>query len=610
MTDDTREASPEVLAGLHPLAREVPNIDAASAEIARFRAEMTLPRPTIHIISDIHGEDKKLRHVINNASGTLRQLVERLFGATMTPAEMQSFLTLVFYPAEVLDELQRQMRSVDEVRDYANSVLHDLFEVVRVLAARRSAKHAVRLFPADYRELFVEILYGPSIGRERSYVEALVDSLAQDGRVLRLVHLTVRVIRNLTIDEIIIAGDCWDRGPRGDRVLDYLMKQRNVAFVWGNHDMAWLGACLGQEALVCHAIRISIRYRRMAQIEAGYGIALSPLQRLAEAVYADDPATGFAVKGDGPRDSLLLARMQKAVAVMQFKLEGQAIARHPEWEMDHRRLLHRVDLNRGVIAIDGVEHLLIEATLPTLDPTDPYALSPEGATCIARLRRAFMDSQTLWEHMRWMVQYGRMYLIRDENLIFHGCLAVDEDGAFLPMMVGDEGLTGRKLFQAIEGEVYRMMDRPGTLKELDLLWYLWCGPRSPLFGKDRITTLEQALIRDKHTHGERKNPYFRLIEEEWFCDQVLAEFGIVSSAGLIVNGHVPVAIEKGEHPLKQSGKAVTIDGAFSEAYGDRGFTLVIEPERTFIATHSHFDSVEAAVHEGADIIPTIEVIRQ
>ena len=599
------------LVALQALSREVPNIDAAVAKIARYSAELTLPQGTIHVLSDIHGEDHKLRHVINNASGTLRPLVERLFKEHLTPQHFQELLTLIFYPAEVVSRLEQTLPSPQQQKDYALRMLQPLFAVVRVLAARRSLKHATRNFPEEYQELFTEILHAPAAGRDRAYVESIVDALARRGRLLHLIHLTGRVIRNLAIDELIIAGDCWDRGPRGDRVVDYLMRQPNVALTWGNHDAAWLGAALGQEALICHVLRISLCYRRLSQLEEGYGIPMTALDVLARTVYADDPAESFGVKGSGRRDAITMARMQKAAAIMQFKLEGQTIARHPEWGLDHRRLLHRINPSAGTIELDGVVYPLKDIHFRTLDPENPYTLNHEEATCLEQLKTLFLASQKLWDQVHWMVARGRMHLVREGHLIFHGCVPVDEQGGFLPMPVAGGNYRGKALFDAIEREIYRIVERPPAAPEdLDLFWYLWSGPQSPLFGKDRVTTFERDLIADPRTHHETKNPYFRLIHEAWFCDNVLAEFGVDPQHGMIVNGHVPVKVEKGEPPLKKSGKAVTIDGAFSKAYGDHGFTLVLEPLRTFIATHHHFESVEAAIERGADIVPSRTVVRE
>jgi fructose-1,6-bisphosphatase-3 len=277
--------------------------------------------------------------------------------------------------------------------------------------------------------------------------------------------------------------------------------------------------------------------------------------------------------------------------------------------MEHRRLLHRINRQTGTIEVDGISYPLLDVNFPTVDPSNPYELSSEERSCLERIRSSFIASQKLWDHMRWIVAHGKMYLRREEHLIFHGCVPVDERGEFLPMFVDNQPYTGSDLFDAIECSIYGLFDGP-MHDELDLLWYLWSGPQSPLFGKDRITTLERDLISDKRTHVETKNPYFRLIHEPWFCDKILCEFGVDPEQGLIVNGHVPVEVEKGESPLKKSAKAITIDGAFSEAYGDHGFTLVLEPHRTFLAKHHHFESVEAAINKGADIIPSITVVRE
>jgi len=606
---DDLKAHQYELAVLQPLARQFPNIDAAVAEIARLSAQLTLPKGTIHVISDVHGEDKKLRHIINNASGTLRPLVERLFKDKMEPKQLQDFLTLIFYPAEVVERLEASLSDPQDLRTFAQRVLHDLFEIVRVQASHFSLRQAISVFPAEYRDLLMEILHEPEAGHGAEYVSTIVDELVRRGRVLHLIHLTVRVIRNLAVEELILDGDCWDRGPRGDRVVDYLLHQPNVAFVWGNHDAAWMGACRGHEALIAHVLRISLRYRRLSQLEEGYGITLQPLEHLVRTLYADDPAECFGVKGSGLRETATMVRMQKAAAVMQFKLEGQMILRHPEWQMDHRRLLHHLDLKAGTILLDGKTYKLKDSRFPTIDPANPYELSDDEKKCMERLKASFTRSQKLWDHINHIVKQGSMYLRRDDHLIFHACVPCDDKGDFLMMNVDGKPYSGKALFDAIEQVVVRTIEHPVQL-DLDLLWYLWSGPRSPLFGKDRITTLESYLIAEKETHHETKNPYFALIHEKPFCEKVLAEFGVDPEHGLIVNGHVPVKVEQGEDPLKRSGKAITIDGAFSEAYGDHGFTLIIEADKTVLARHYHFESVDAAIRDGVDIIPTTTQIRK
>jgi len=603
------ELSEQELATLRPLAKQFPNVDSAMAEIARLSAILTLPKGTVHVISDIHGEDKKLRHVINNASGTLRPLAERLLASRLSPKQFQEFLTLLFYPAEYVEHLEQTLTDPEAVRAFATPTLRNQFELVRALAGQYSLKRGMEVFPPEFRELLAEMLHEPTTERDKEFMEAIVEELIRRGRALHLIHVVGRLVRNLAIYELIIGGDCWDRGPRGDRVVDYLRQQPNVSLIWGNHDTAWLGAALGHEALICHVVRITLRYRRMGQLDEGYSVPLTPLEHLASTVYANDPAVHFLPKTSGLRPDVLVARMQKAAAIMQFKLEGQMIARNPQWEMEHRRLLHRIDHAAGTIEVDGVRYPLRDRLLPTVDPNNPYELTAEEKKCLARLRHSFLESQKLAEHMRYIVGNGSMYLIRDDHLIFHACVPCDAKGEFLPMIIDDRPLSGRAMFQAVEKVLLRALDRKSE-KDLDTLWYLWSGPRSPLFGKDRIATLERDFIEDSAAHHEEKNPYFKLIHEGWFCDKVLAEFGVDSARGLIVNGHVPVKIEKGESPLKRSGKAITIDGAFSEAYGDHGYTLVLESDRTVLAKHHHFELVEAAIRDGVDIVPSVSVIRE
>ena len=596
------------LSSLEFLAAEFSNTDAAIAEIARLSAIQTLPRGAIHMISDIHGEDKKLRHVINNASGTLRPLVEQMFGKRMASDELKDFLKITFYPAEVTDQLEKNLTDAAELKSYARKILKPQFELLRYLLSNYSLKLATEILPADYQNLILEILHAPTRENGDDFIEAIIGELQRQGRVLHLIHIVGRLIRNLAVDELIIGGDCWDRGPRGDRVVDYLRLQPNVSFIWGNHDALWLGAALGNEALICTALRVSLRYRRISQLDEGYSVPLTPLEHLAREVYADDPAKYYMPKGSGMRPKELVARMQKAVAVMQFKLEGQLIERNPQWKLDHRRLMHRINLENGTIEIDGIVYELRDKQLPTVDPEHPYALSAEEQNCLDCLKGSFLSSQKLKEQMHYMVGHGSMYLQRGDCLIFHGCVPSDSEGNFLDLEIDGKNYSGKMLFEEIETVVGRALIKKKT-PDLDFLWYLWCGPRSPLFGKDRIATLERDLIEDKTPHHENKDPYFDLMHEVEFCEKVLGEFGADPAQGLIVNGHVPVKLKQGESPMKKSGKAITIDGGFSEAYGDYGYTLVLEPGKIVLAEHHHFESIESAIKDGVDIVPKTQDIR-
>jgi fructose-1,6-bisphosphatase-3 len=611
MTAPTLTAEQE-LTILEPLARQFPTLDAALAEIARLSAESTLPKGAIHVISDIHGDDVKLRHVINNASGTIRPLLVKLFTDKLKPDELQQLIVLCFYPREMLEEQQTKL-SPEGQQQFCRRYLPCLFEVARTLAPRYSRQRVQSVLPPDFNGLVEDLLHEKTGGRAPEYYDAMIVALAHHGRLLHFTHLVVRLIRNLAIDELIIGGDCWDRGHRGDRVVDYLMRQPDVSFVWGNHDAAWLGACLGQEACIAHVLRISTRYRRLSQLEEGYGVNLQPLEALVRSVYKDDPASCFPLKNYGMREKETMARLEKAAAVMQFKLEGQTMARNPQWGLEKRRLLHRMDLKAGTIEIDGVKRTLKDRLFPTIDPANPYELSADEKTCLERIKRSFYDSEKLWVQIKWLLSIGKMYLIRDGHLIFHGCMPVDEKGAFLSLGVKQpdgsvKEFAGKPLFDALDEVLARCRDRANEADK-DLCWYLWCGARSPLFGKDRIATFEIDLVAEKETHEEKKNPYFQLIHEVPFCDRVLKEFHVDPARGLIVNGHVPVKIEKGEDPVKRSGKAITIDGAFSDAYGDHGYTLLLESDRTLLAEHHKFESVQAAINKGEDIIPKVREVR-
>lgn len=594
------------LAALRALSRQFVDIDAATVEIARLTGELTLPKGAIHVLSDVHGEDVKLRHIINNASGTLRPLVDRVF-ADRAKNDREELLSLLFYPAETLERRLRGV-SAEDRRAFVLRVLRDLLAVARTLSSRTSIQRAASVFPSEYAEILREMLHESFSARGPAYVEAIVGPLLEQGREVSFVRHVVRVVRNLTVSEVIVAGDCVDRGPRSDRVIEYLRHQPKVSITWGNHDVAFLGAALGHDALIAHVLRLSIRYRRLSQLEEGYGITMQPLEWLVRQAYADDPAAGFAPKGTGLRETIVMARMQKAAAVLQFKLEGQMIARHPEWKLDHRRVLRSIDLAKGTVTVDGAVYPLKDRHFPTIDQKDPEALSPDEQTCLDRMRASFLSSPLLWDHARFLVGRGSSWLQRDGHLIFHGCVPVNESGEFLSLVVDGEPRSGRRLFDAIDDVVSRALNERQPA-DLDFLWYLWSGPLSPMFGKDRITTLERDLIADAATHKETKNPYFKLIHDRSFCERVLREFGC-DPGGLIVNGHVPVKIDAGESPLKRGGNAITIDGAFSEAYGDHGYTLVLEADRTFLARHHHFESVEAAVRDGVDIIPTIATIRE
>jgi len=609
LVSDAQHFTPHELPALHALARRFPTVDAAVNEIAHLEALLHLPKGTVHVVSDVHGEHKKLQHILNNASGSLRPLVEELFDTRLSADEIQRLLNIIYYPAQMFQHLGLDRADHNTQGAFVRQTIRWQFQILAALARRYTLRHIDRAFPADYQTLFRELLWEAQAGRPQAYIDAMLDTHTAEDKGLQVVRWASRVIRHLSVYEVVVAGDLGDRGERLDKVIDVLTHQPRLMITWGNHDVSWMGACLGHEALIATVLRLSLRYRRLSQIEEGFGITMAPVEKLAREVYGNDPATHFQSRGRGLREAIMMARMQKAMAVIQFKLEAQIMERHPEYSLQHRALIQNIDLEHGTVRLDGQDYPLTDTALPTFDPHHPTALSPEEEACMARLQRSFLESHTLWEQMQYVAHRGTVYLIRDNHLIFHGCVPVDAQGTFLPMLVDGVPYTGKALFEALNTVVHRAF-RSKRQDDLDMLWYLWTGPLSPMFGKDKMATFETHFIADKATHKEQKNPYFALIHQPEFCQKVLAEFGVDPASGMIVNGHVPVMVDKGERPLKDSRQAITIDGAFSEAYGDRGYTLILDPEGTHLAEHHHFESIAEALTHGADIIPKMQEIQR
>ena len=573
------------------LAKRYPSVDAVLAELANLEAILTLPRPRVHIVSDVHGEYVKLRQVVANASGSLRPLVERV----STDPEL---LCLIYYPRATW----RRLANGPEVEGAGFTpgpgadrhalllrFVPPLIEVMRTLARRYTLKWVDRIIPDPFDAMLREMLFAPELARSQAFVERLVDPFVRHGRDLELVRMLSHVIRNLAIAELVVAGDLGDRGPRIDRVIEILEAQPNVAITFGNHDADWIAACLGHPTAIATVVRLSLRYQRLEQLEEGYGISLEPVRELARAAYADDPAECFATKGNS---TLELARMQKAVAMLQFKLEGALFAKHPEWEL--RGMLGAIDPKTWTV--DGLP--LKDTRFPTVDWARPFELSAAEQACLAALTKSFLDSQVLWRQIQFVAAKGSMWLRRDLCAIFHGCIPVDERGEFLPFTIDGVPRTGRALLDAFDVVVHRAI-RTRNADDIDLVFYLWTGPRSPCFGKDKMATFETYFLADKAAQEEHKNPYFTLLNDKAFCAKILRELGVDDQHGYIINGHVPVKLDKGETPVKKSGRAITIDGAFAAAYGDKGFSLVLGADRIYLAQHHHVD-------EGGDIVPTVE----
>ena len=597
---------------LYFLAEHYTTITSAASEVAALKATKELPKGVIHVISDIHGEHQKLRHVINNASGRLRPLVEEIFTGSLPAAELQELMNVLYYPAEVI-RLQKDSPAplADERRRWVRNTLEKQFQVIRALIRTRRRKDVEHFAPREQREIFEALLNAPAGGHDPCFVDVQLRELAALDLDYDLIRSASRFIRNLTVEELIVAGDLGDRGPRLDRVIDYLMQQPCVSLVWGNHDVTWMGACLGQRALIATVLRISVRYLRMFQLEEGYGILTKTLEVLADQAYADDPAAHFQAKRSGQRDGELVARTQKAITILQLKLEGQTIERHPEWGMDERNVLCRVDYENFTFDINGTAHPLRDRHLPTIDPADPNRLSTAEEECIRRLEESFTGSPRLWEHMLWLANHGQMAMVRDRAVIFHACLPVDEAGAYLPLTIDGEARLGPEIFDRFTQVIkraFRAGSEGATMADKDWFYYLWAGPLSPLFGKAYMATFESYFIADPATHKETPGPWFRLIHDHDFCDRIARDMGVPHD-GLLVNGHVPVKVDQGESALKRGGNAIVIDGAFSAAYGDRGYTLILGPEGETLAEHHTFPDPATAVRDGLDIIPAMTTVR-
>jgi fructose-1,6-bisphosphatase-3 len=558
----------------------------------------------------VHGEYAKLRHVINNASGALRPAVEQLASGSLTAKEQQQLLAVIYYPRETISHLRPGLIDSGQRSHWVCRTLELLFALARSLALSFEQADITSRLPTDFTDLFTELMRPPESRRPEPYLASMLEEFTLHDLDFAAVRAAARLVRNLSAHEIIVDGDLGDRGPRIDRVIDLLIRQPNVSLIWGNHDASWMGACLGNLACIATVLRFSLRYRRLSQLEEGYGITLQPLEKLARDVYGADPCENFESKGDGLRDDQQIARMQKAIAIIQLKLEGQLIEKYPAWNLASRNLLPAINLAHRTVTINQHTYPLTDTLLPTLDPASPNALSPEEQACMDRLRESFVTSARLWQHMSFVVRRGSMYLTRDDAVIFHACVPIDAAGQPLALEVDGRQVAGRELFDAL-AQIVRRAFRHGADsagQDTDWFWYLWCGPRSPLFGKDKITTFESYFVADKHAKEETKNPYFEKLHDASFAAHVASLFG-GSDHSLVVNGHVPVKIEKGELPIKRGQNAVTIDGAFSEAYGDKGYTLVLQPRQISLAQHTHFAGIQQSIETGADILPTWTTVR-
>ncbi len=604
---------------LNLLAEKYPSIQAASTAIINLTALLQLPKGAEHFLSDVHGEHEAFEHVVRNGAGSIWRKIDGMFGDSMTKPERRNLATLIYYP-----ELKAPLMlgSVADKDEWSRLTLIRLVKFCRSLAGKYRRSTVRNFLHSHLAETMEELLYDQEgVASKAAYYQSQIDTIVATGSTLTFIIALAELIQRLAVARLHIIGDIYDRGPGAHIILDSLMQYHQVDIQWGNHDILWMGAAAGSDACIANVIRFCLRYGNMETLENGYGISMLPLASFALEAYRDDPCALFGPKL--PKDHnftsqeiRLLAQMQKAIAIIQFKLESQVIKRRPHYLMDDRLLLDKVDYARGVMTLDGVEHPLLDTQFPTSDPANPDALTPEEHAVVEKLRQSFVNSRKLQQHTRFLFAKGSLYLVHDGNLLYHGCVAMNDDGEFRAFNVDGESFTGRAFLDRVDRlsrQGYFAIDNPAQKQYgMDVMWFLWCAPQSPLFGKEKMATFERYFLTDKATHAERRNPYYSLRDNEDSARKILTEFGLDPDHGCIINGHVPVKVVKGERPIKANGKLIVIDGGFSRAYqketGIAGYTLISNSRYLLLAAHQPFESTEKAVSEELDIDTEIEVI--
>ncbi len=603
------------------LSNTFPTIAAASTEIINLQAILNLPKATEHFVADVHGEYEAFQHILKNASGNIKRKVNELFGNTLREVEKRELCTLIYYPEQKLELVKT---SEPDINDWYHITLHHLVAVCRDVSSKYTRSKVRKSLPKDFSYIIQELLHErPEDKNKADYVNVIVDTIISTGRADDFIVAISNVIQRLAIDQLHILGDVYDRGPGAHRIMDLLETYHSWDITWGNHDIIWMGATAGNDACMCSVIRLSLRYANLATLEDGYGINLVPLATFAMEAYEDDPCTEFLPKTDGGTGAIddktrqLIAKEHKAIAILQFKLEGQLYKKHPEWNMQDRALLERIDYEKGTIDIDGKEYKLTSCNFPTVDPKNPNELTKEEANLVEKLHHSFEVSEKLHKHIKLMLSHGCMYSIWNNNLLFHASIPLCEDGSMKNVeiypghyasgqqLMTDVGMLIRCAFQ--NDSTQNMIDYA-----IDYFMYLWCGPDSPLFDKSKMATFERYFIKEKETHEEKKGYYFILRNNEEVCDNILKVFGITDPNRHIINGHVPVKAVKGESPIKANGKLMVIDGGFSQAYhhetGIAGYTLVYHSRGFQLVQHEPFTSTEDAILRGTDIKSTTQIV--
>ena len=594
---------------LERLSQLYPTIAKASTEIINLQAILNLPKGTEHFLTDIHGEYEAFSHVLKNGSGSVRRKIDDVFGNTMSSREKQTLATLIYYPKEKMDRIKK---TEENMEDWYKITLYRLIEVCKRTASKYTRSKVRKALPPDFAYVIEELITEKSeITDKESYYNSIVNTIIEIGRAEKFIIALCELIQRLTVDHLHIVGDIFDRGPGPHIIMDKLMGYHSVDIQWGNHDVLWMGAAAGQRGCIANVIRICARYGNLDILEEGYGINLLPLATFAMSTYRDDPCECFKLKGHpnyNPSEMLMDIKMHKAISVIQFKVEGQIIKKNPGFKMEKRNLLHHIDYEKGTIELDGQEYELLDKNFPTIDPKKPYALTKEEEDIMERLERAFTNCEKLQSHMKFLLNKGGLYKVYNGNLLYHGCVPLNEDGSLKKVRLYGHTYKGRSLYEILESYVrkgFYAVDPKERERGKDMMWYIWLSENSPLFGKDKMATFERYFLAEKETHKEKKNAYYRLLEDEKVINNILEEFGLSSEGSYIINGHVPVKSKDGENPIKCGGKVLVIDGGFSRAYqketGIAGYTLIYNSYGLILAAHEPFESTEAAIEKESDI---------
>ncbi len=594
---------------LERLSELYPTIAAASMEVINLEAILNLPKGTEHFLTDVHGEYEAFAHVLKNGSGAVRRKVNEVFGTTLSDQDKRTLATLIYYPRE---KMARILAKTKNKKDWYKITLYRLIAVSKRAASKYTRSKVRKALPPEFAYVIEELITEKDDVRDKeSYYDAIVQTIIRLGRAEDFIAALCELIQRLVVDHLHILGDIYDRGPGPHIIMDDLMAYHSVDVQWGNHDVLWMGAATGQRACIANALRICARYGNLDILEEGYGINLLPLATFAMQAYENDPCTCFALKGEPPKNKNereMNLKMHKAIAIIQFKVEGQMSKEHPEFGLEGRALLHRIDYERGVITLDGKEYKLLDMNFPTVDPKDPYRLSDAEEQVMERLENAFQKCEKLQEHMRFLLAKGSLYKVYNGNLLFHGCVPLNENGSFREVELYGHRCSGRSLYEFFDEYIRKGFvaeDLVERKRGRDLMWYIWLHENSPLFGKTKMATFERYFLAEKETHREKKNPYYTLIEDEEVANRILEEFGLSPEDGHIINGHVPVKTKNGESPVKCGGKVLVIDGGFSRAYqketGIAGYTLIYNSYGLILAAHKPFESTESAIENESDI---------